>query len=202
MLVYKLVQQNCPNSIKYFIGTKLGDGADGEVFDLIDYPNLVIKFTILYGLPEASLLEKYSSIDSTLKFLSHTPVCTCARVYQHEMLGIYTRPWDGATQQYLLYYSVLEKLCKISTDEYRVFHSLISHEDQEKKKDLSPAKVKKMLAGMATALDFDSERVTFFYENFDKSPIKHLDVHPRNIMKDSIGNFKLVDFDRTLLIGD
>jgi thiamine kinase-like enzyme len=112
-------------------------------------------------------------------------------------MGSYSRDaWKNTKQRYVLYYYIMEKLQKITEDEHKVFDSLVSHEDRGKKKNFTPAKVKEMLQGLRKGLDFDAQRVTFFYDNFNKSPVAHLDIHPRNIMKDAAGNFKLIDFDR------
>lgn len=199
MLAYKLVKQNCVDSISYNVGSKLGDGAHGEVFEIADRPEHVIKFGVYYEIEE-SIEERFESIDATLRHMQANPSPIYANVFSYGSLGIYQRTvWGNEQQRYLLYYYVLEKLQKISEDEYRVFDSLISHEDREKEKDLSPVQIKKILVGLSRALDFDAKKITFFVENLRNSAVKHLDVHPRNIMKDSAGNFKLVDFDRMKL---
>lgn len=201
MLVLKLLQKNCPERIPYSVGAKLGDGADGEVFNIADQPDKVVKFCVLYETGSIKLETKYKSISNVLSYLVDNPSPVYARVYVHDFMGSYTRTvWGNKQQRYFLYYYATEKLEKISEDEYRVFNSLVSHEDRKKKKDFTPQKVKEMLAGLSRGLDFDAERVTFFHDNLRKSSVIHLDVHPRNIMKDSIGNFKLVDFDRTQLV--
>lgn len=197
MLVLNLCQQYCPHLIPYNVGNKLGDGADGEVFDIIGAPEQVIKFCVLYEY-SSYVEEVYEKTSQVLHTLMSENTGVYARVYEYGKLGVYSRfVWGNQQQRFILYYYVMEKLQKISEDERRVFHTLVSHEDQNKQKDFTLEKSKKILAGLARSLDFDAERVTFFCENFRKSSVHHLDIHPRNIMKDSIGNFKLIDFDRT-----
>jgi serine/threonine protein kinase len=126
------------------------------------------------------------------------PSPTYARVYAQDCLASWQRKVDGewTPQRYYIYYYTMEKLQKLSEDEKKVFHSLLSHEDRNIKKDFSPAKIKEMLAGLSSALDFDEEKVIFFVNNFKKSPVIHNDVHVRNIMKNINGDFKMIDFDR------
>ena len=202
MLVYKLAQDNCPNLITLPVGDKLGEGSDGEVFDIIDQPDKVIKFCKLSNdIHEIDI--NYNQISQVLNYLIQNPSMVCAHVHTHVCLGTYTKKLGSYfEQQHLLYYYTMEKLLKISDDEQKVFSTLVSHEDREKKKDYGPEKVSKILSDLSRGLDFDAERVTFFCENFRKTAVRHLDVHPRNIMKDSAGNFKLIDFDRAQLLGD
>jgi thiamine kinase-like enzyme len=93
----------------------------------------------------------------------------------------------------------MEKLFKISEDERKIFHTILSHEDRNIVKNYPLDKVKKMLTGMSYSLDFDYNKVIFFYQNLRDCPLQHLDLHVRNIMKDIDGNFKMIDFDRMKL---
>ncbi len=194
MLVLKLCQQLCPEKITMPVGTRLGDGADGEVFESGDK---VVKFCVLYETGKVKLENTYKYIGRVVDYLIAHPSPMFARVYEHRFLGEYSRiAWGNQRQRYFLYYYTMEKLQKISDDERKVFDTIISHEDRNKKKNFSPDQIKEMLTGLGKGLDFDMERVIFFCDNFKKSPVTHLDIHPRNIMKDDAGNFKLIDFDR------
>jgi len=95
----------------------------------------------------------------------------------------------------------MEKLNKTTDDEKKVFYSLLSHEDRNVKKNYSLASATDMLRGMQRGLDFDYNKVFRFYRVLKESKFYHMDLHPRNIMKDTDGNFKLIDFDR-VMIGD
>lgn len=197
MLVLKLCQQLCPERIPVTVGARLGDGADGEVFEIIGRSDRVIKFCVLYETGSIKLENQFNYIDKVLSHLASNQSPVFARVYTHALMGQYSRvAWGNKKQRYVLYYYIMEKLEKITDEERKVFDSIVSHEDRGKKKNFSPERIKEMLSGMALGLDFDAEKVTFFCENFKKSPVAHLDIHPRNIMKDAAGNFKLIDFDR------
>jgi serine/threonine protein kinase len=202
MLVLKLCERLCPDKIPVVPTTKLGDGADGEVFDIEGHPDKVIKFCVLYDTGNRPIKKTFKQIDGLLDYLTENPASAYARVHSHGYLGEYSRPisWSKNGQAFILYYYVMEKLQKITEDERKVFHSIVSHEDRGIKKNFSSDKIKEMLTGMAYGLDFDVERVMFFYDNFKNTPVSHLDIHVRNIMKDSGGNFKLVDFDRAQFI--
>lgn len=203
MLVLKLCEQLCPDKIPCVANQKLGDGADGEVFDIVGDPNKVIKFCVLYQTTAVHPSVTYKKITEVLDHLIGTPLLTYARVYSHGYMGEFSRAyWPDQTQTYLIYYYLMERLYQITDDETKVFHTLISHEDRGIKKNFSSFKIKEMLRGMGRGLDFDYERVTFFVDNFKNNQLAHLDIHVRNIMKDSNGNFKLVDFDRAQIKGN
>ena len=202
MLVLKLCQQFCPDKINFSLSNRLGDGADGEVFELQDSPGKVIKFCVLYEYPDTNIKETYAKVVESLSYIKHSQPRAYARVHDYMYLGEYTRPVDycKSGQKYILYYYTMEKLNKISEDEKKVFHSIICHQDMNVKKNYSISKIKEMLHGMGQALDFDQRRVMLFCENLKSVPLHHQDVHVRNIMKDVEGNFKLIDFDRCELI--
>ena len=199
MLVLPLCYKNCPNKIPSNLSTKLGDGADGEVFLLNGEDDKVIKLSILVDYWEDYNLI-FSNIENVFRFLMHEQPSTYARVFNFSKLTESFRYLhDGSKQNFILYSYVMEKCFPLSEDEKKVFHSILSHEDLGIEKNYSEERVKEMLSGMARGLDFDEERIIFFYGNFKKVPIHHRDLHVRNIMKDAFGNFKLVDFDRTTL---
>ena len=104
-------------------------------------------------------------------------------------------------QDFITYYYVMENLSKITEDEKKVFYSLLSHEDRNVKKNYSLSSVIDMLKEMQRGLDFDYNKAFRFYRVLKESKFHHMDLHPRNIMKDTDGNFKLIDFDR-VMIGD
>lgn len=202
MLVLKLCQQYCPELIPVKVGSKLGDGSDGEVFNVEGQPDKVIKFSIMLEsqIEPFSLENKFNNIREVLEFLQNNPQENFARVYNHQWMGQFSRTVYGNTQEnYFLYYYIMEKLQKISDDERKLFHSILSHEDRKINKNYSTLQIKKMLTGLARGLDFDAEKVTLFCDKLRQSPVLHLDIDARNIMKNISGQFRLVDFDRTLL---
>lgn len=191
MVVLSLCQKLCPEKLSFNLGKRLGAGVDGEVFDLVDHSDKVIKLCVLYSTNEYFL----QNIVPVLTSLIFNPVDIFARVYTYEHLGTFQRE----SQKFILYSYTMEKLESISEDEKKVFHTIISHEDRGIKKNFSTKKVREILKGLSRGLDFDEKRVIFFYENLKNSSVQHTDTHVRNVMKDKQGNFKMVDFDRAQL---
>lgn len=200
MLVLPLCQKDCLDKIPINLSDKLGDGADGEVFSLDGEDSKVIKLSVLFEYWDTNLSFEFSRIESVVNYIKDNRPPVFARVYAFTKMAHAQRLiFYGEIQNYIIYSYVMEKCFPLSEDEKKVFHSIISHEDNGIEKNYSEPVIKKMLAGMRRGLDFDEERVIFFYLNLKKSPVQHLDLHVRNIMKDAAGNFKLIDFDRSTL---
>lgn len=191
MLAYSLVKK-VTNKFDSLVNLKIADGADGEVFTTID--NRVIKFAVHYCWQSEntdSIIESRLKTYQAIKENSNV----YATVYDYGYIGKGTRQTVSGTQDYILFYYVTERCDKISEDESKVFHSILSHEDSNKSKTYSLAQVKEMLHGMSYGLDFSINDVVAFYVEINKCNVKHLDVHPRNIMKVN-NKFKFIDFDR------
>jgi serine/threonine protein kinase len=199
MQALRLVQSN-NFDLKYKLGNEIGYGADGQVFDLLDHEDWVIKISVLY---DDLIIDnpKYNQIHNVLSNIAHGHYPMCARIFDHKYIGSGTEKAYIGKRHYILYYYVMEKLGKITEDEKKVFYSLLSHEDRNVKKNYSLASATDMLRGMQVGLDFDYTKVFRFYRTLQEHKFYHMDLHPRNIMKDSEGNFKLIDFDR-VMIGD
>lgn len=199
MQALKLINKNSC-ILPYSLGSEIGfGGADGQCFEIINQPNLVIKLSVLYEEYLSSITNQYKVIENNINYLISNPIVGYVRVYTHEYLGSYKRFFCAAhnnEQEYILYYYVMEKLNKISEDEKKVFHTILSHEDSNIIKDLSYQKINKTLSELSRGLDFDYEKILYFCDNIKKSPIQHLDMHSRNVMKDELGNFKLIDLER------
>lgn len=199
MLVLSLCRQLCPDKIPYLPDVRLGDGADGEVFTISGDPSKVLKLGIFYERHDKGFEKHYQHIQNVLDYLIAYPPAAYARVYEHGYLGTYSRKaehWRSGEQKFLIYYYTMEKLEKITEDEKKVFHTILSHEDRGIEKNWSPDKIREMLLGMSRGLDFDAEKVTLFCNNIKRAPVSHLDMHVRNIMKNDSGDFKLIDLDR------
>lgn len=205
MFVLSLCRQFCPDKVPYPVDVRLGDGADGEVFSIVGVPDKVLKLGVFYERHDKGFEKHYKQIQRALDYLIANQPDAYARVYEHGYLGSYARKaehWRSGEQKFLIYYYTMEKLNKISEDESRIFHSILSHEDRGIEKNFSPEKIHEMLKGMGRGLDFDVEKVTLFCNNIRSASISHLDIHVRNIMKDNVGNFKLIDLDRIELEKD
>lgn len=195
-MALSLCQKLCPEKLSFKLGKRLGEGSDGEVFNIINDPNKVIKLCMFYPL-DNNVNECYSqTIIPILTSLVSHPVDVFARVYMYEHLGIFS---DQYSQEFVLYFYTMEKLEDIFDDEKKVFHTILSHEDRGIVKNFSLKEVQEILQDLSLGLDFDENKVIFFYKNLKLSNINHTDIHPRNIMKDKMGNFKMVDFDRAQL---
>jgi thiamine kinase-like enzyme len=202
MFVLSLCRHLCPDKIPYPPDIRLGEGADGEVFSIINDNTKVIKLGIKYEYGDEDLDKEYRRISQGLEYFINVQPRVYARVYEQGYLGTFSREissFRGGKQKFIIYYYTMEKLEKITEDEKKVFHSILSHEDRGIEKKFSPDKVREMLQGMGRGLDFDVEKVTFFYENIKSASVSHLDIHARNIMKNGSGDFKLIDLDRIKL---
>jgi serine/threonine protein kinase len=156
------------------IGKFINKGVDGSVFEY-KY-NKAIKFSL--GNPSNEVLD-YIILNKPDTYVS---------VYEY---GIH----EGK------HFHIMERLTPLSEDENRVFHSILSHEDRNLKKDFDPDILIKILIGLAKGLDFNPHKVTLFCDNYKTVPIIHGDLHPRNIMRDWMGYFKLIDLNRATLKG-
>lgn len=199
MDVLSLCQEMCPKKISFSVGQRLGKGSDGEVFSLTDESDKVIKVCMLFPIDNTAQEVYSETIVPVLTSLISNPIDIFARVYTHEHLGTF---FDRYSNDFILYFYTMEKLEDISEDEKKVFHTILSHEDRGIVKNYSIKEVQEILQGLNLGLDFDENKVIFFYKSLKKSNINHADIHPRNIMKDKEGNFKMIDFDRAQLNGE
>jgi len=200
MNVLSLIKQYC-SPLNISLGEELGYGADGQCFNIVDNPNQVIKLSVLYDMSDDFII-KSQIINQTLNYIKNNNTYPYVRVYEYIHLGSYSRcipSWKDGKQNFILYYYIMEKLNKISDDEKKVFHTLLSHEDRGIIKDYSLVKITEMLKGMQRGLDFDLSRVKLFCQAIKLSPLIHNDLHIRNIMKTQLGEFKLIDLDRLKL---
>lgn len=204
MQVEKLFKENKCDTF-YRLGQEIGAGADGQCFELSDDKNKIIKFSVLYECSHVNLDLVYNNIDKVLSFIQKNPNDAFVKVYNHTFAGSFNRlSFGNNVEKYILYYYVMDKLQKITEDEKKVFSTILSHEDCNKVKNYSIEKIKEILSYLSVGLDFDCKKITLFCENLKNYPVHHLDIHPRNILKDLNGNFKLIDLDRCNLnlIGD
>lgn len=165
------------------LGPKIGAGFNGQVHLLHDDPTKVVKIS------QSFYPLDYKAIDN----LCTNRFPACGKVFEYYTHKAYDRNTNREFN-FLIY--KMEKLNEISDDESRVFFSILSHEHRNIEKKFSPSALEEILKGLSFSLDFDVDKVIFFYENLKKLPFKYADLHEENIMKDNFGNFKLIDFDR------
>lgn len=166
---------------RFNIGKQLGCGIDGVVFELENDLNKVIKICI------DTDNQIVSNAMIVLSYLADKQPQTYARVLEYGIL------FKG---EEIGHYHVMERLNSITDDESKVFRSILSHEDRLAKKNYTCQQVNDMLIGMSLGLDFDKIKVLSFYDEIKKSTLIHNDIHERNIMKNNVGDFKLIDFNR------
>jgi len=201
MMVYKYCKQYCFDKLPVspiFHNDLSLSGRDGEVFEILNHPDKVIKLSIIFegDCIDVSLQETYDNIFQVLEVIKENLFPVFGRIYSHGYFGKFSRDtYDGA-ENFILHYYIMEKLNKISDDEKKVFHTILSHEDLNKNKNYSLLQIKEILFDLAKGLDFDTQKVIDFMEQLPNAPVQHLDLHVRNVMKDIENNFKLIDFNR------
>lgn len=196
-----LQQHSLP--LPHKLGPEIGSGSNGQVFELATNPQLLIKLSVIFDLFKQPPKEVYyGEIQPVLDYVMNQSPSIYVRIQEHGYLGDFQRKmdyWKDGTQAYVLHYYVMEKLLPLSEDETKLFHSIISHEDRNLKKDISPEILTEALYGLSFGLDFDRNTVMSFCQAVKQSPLQHLDLAPRNIMKDVAGNYKCVDLDNCFL---
>lgn len=174
---------------KYNVGDLLtSSGADGELF----YSDKnVIKFVEIKDSKKQSL-NSWNSIKYKIEFIIKNNPNHFVTTYD---CGV-VKCFGNDKEYFIIYFYLMEKLNKISSDESKLFHSILSHEDSNKVKNKDYTKD---ILEMNRFLDFDKNKVFEFLNKIKKSKIQQLDVHQRNIMKDDSGNFKFIDLERLKL---
>lgn len=170
MQVLKLLKHNMfPN-----LGRELGEGKNGQVFELNDK---VIKLGIIFD--DGFLDIHYNHINYILAYIKRNNPNICCKVYEHNYLDSGYRNTVNGQQKYIIYYYIMEKLFPLTKDEKIALDILLASENEKNIFDL----------------DLDVEKVKLFCENIASSSIKHYDLHFGNIMKDYYNNFKMIDFE-------
>lgn len=199
--------------LPFKLGDVCGSGVDGQVFEVIEsyeeygYPikrNSVIKLSALLGYDTSS---RYKRIAAHLDFLQRNRTPHFAAVFQFGLLCEYHLPemtsfaTSNQPKAYsAIYFVEMEKLLPLSSEEEKLFHTLLSHEDANKQKDFSPEGLSKRIDELADWFVFEKKDVLSFCLAATSGQIRHKDLHPRNVMKDRSNQFKLVDLDRLELM--
>ena len=198
MNVLPIIKKLTGNELNYIPDYQINEGADGQVFTIVGDEDKVLKLSILFGNSNKEVEQKYKNINRICFWRSHKSEPAFVAVEHFGRLGS-SIPYSNNHQKFILHYHTMEKLETITEDERKVFHSLLSHEDLNIEKKYSMDQIKKMVNGMAKGLDFNRDEVILFVGNLRKSDIIQPDLHPRNIMKNKAGKFKVIDLDRCIL---
>lgn len=178
------------NFNKYTVGKLISNsGADGEVFES---NNNIIKFVMMFD-SKKKIITDYNKNKNIINKIIESRPNHFVEVYD---FGFVKEIEDYNKNYCLIYFYLMEKLNKISDDEKRVFHSLISHEDFNKIKKIDVYRINSIIKELDGYLSFDKDKVLNFIKNIKNSKIEQTDIHERNIMKDNFGNFKFIDLER------
>lgn len=196
MLVLPLCESFCPWRLSLLkLNQKIGSGYNGEIFSVVGQADRVVKLCVIsdhFGTGE----QQYRQVNQVLTTIEKEKPLAYVRVYEHGFLGIgHRQSYGGGQMNIILHYYEMEKLQLLSEDENKVFHTLLSHEDRNLIKDFSPIKLRDRLFGLSKGLDIDQKMVSLFCQRIKRAPITHDDLHPRNILKNQLGEFKLIDVD-------
>lgn len=173
--------------------TEIGSGADGTVYETSS--NEIIKVSVHVNWDYHNIYDSQKTILSNLAHIEKNSPCHLVKIYDIGKINYITKfkSIHGDLDAYIYSYS-MERLIDLSEDERRIWDS-ISHRDTG-----DPVKItKQTFENTKTLCDFyniDFKKPSFFLKCITQSNIIHLDVHPRNIMKDNENNYKLIDLDR------
>lgn len=185
-----LTEQNI--KLPYEVDDEVGYGVHGQVFGIASDPSKVIKFSTLYETSTA-IESEFKKINDAQNFLINQNHPNLAKVFETGLLMKGVRIFAGLKQQYYIYYLVMERLQKLTQDEAKVIKTVC---DFYNKDQLFTKPLPLLIEELTGWFSFNKHNVLEFHRFLTSGPIKHNDVHRRNIMKDAAGNFKLIDFDR------
>lgn len=200
MQVLKIINEN-NIALSYKIGKELGNDADGQCFELIDDKEKAIKLSIVYDVDFIdSIIDVYNEKETIFSYIKETQPQPYVRIHDYGLLHIGDRFAYGIKQQFVIYFVIMDKLNSISNDESKVFHYLLSKED-DGILPYSDKEFDEILKNMSRGLDFSEESVRLFRTRLANSSLSHNDIKVdsrgvRNIMKDKSGDFILIDLDR------
>ena len=113
---------------KLNLGNYIGSGVDGEVYELGDK---VIKLVLIKD-EKKKALAAFNKNRILINNLIDSKQNLFVNVFDFKVLT------QGADNNYYIIYSyIMERLEKLSEDEYKVIKTLISHDDFNIKKDLN-----------------------------------------------------------------
>lgn len=193
MNAYSFVEGICKEKFDFKIGKEIGWGAQGQVFEIEDQPKRVIKISILYDVdPYLDLDIVFDKIQKVYKYVCSHQASNLGKIYEFGRLRTGSRNTVNGLQDYIVYYSIQEKMESLSDDEKKVFKTICQALNDELELERTIEDIVKELGAW---LKFDSEKIMKFYYSLGDLPFDHNDLRCQNILKDVNGNFRLIDFD-------
>jgi thiamine kinase-like enzyme len=191
------------------VGKFIDDGAQGKVYNIKEHRNKIVKISMLYDRDVSPIEEIFSNIQNIYFWIKDNPQDVLVKIFEFGKLTEGERPFYPfiKDQKYISYFSIQEKLIKLSVVEEKVFRNLAYNMTQYYHTDepfftqnladdpLFYKNLPDFLKSLKEKFDFDQNKILNFYSNLEKLQIYHNDFRPENIMKDKKGNFKLIDFD-------
>lgn len=173
-------------------GEKLGSGAHGDIWELLNYPDKVMKVAWapldvpkeFHNLPN-NIGQRWTfpNVQATYQYLLQHQFPALAKIFDF-------RPLHKRTDRQ--YYSVLlERLQPLTEPEQKVMKSVC----MDYNGNIETGKCLYHIDELKGWLEFNAHKVITFYTALGNLPVIHRDFHRRNIMKDAQGNFKLIDFE-------
>ena len=173
--------------------TKIGDGADGTVYETISKE--IVKVSVFLNWDNQDIYQVQKNILGSLKYIEKSEPQHLVKISEIGSIIYITkfRSIHGDLDAFIYSYK-MERLNHLSDDEKRVFES-ISHRDSGNHPEINK-KTFEMTERLCDFYELDFKKTSLFLKSIATSHIIHLDIHPRNIMKDNDNNYKLIDLDR------
>ncbi len=175
---------------------QLGRGADGQVFSLPNQPDRVWKLSIVHEVSESLCQLELKKNIRNYEWIRDYEHPNITKVFDVQYIGSGTRE-TYYLNYFAAFYSVMERLVDLSNDDFKVISTLLQYEYT------GPESLKKfpdVVWELNSFLNFDTDKVMEFHQFLTDCPIRHKDLGLSNVMKDTKGNFKLIDFDRIELL--
>jgi hypothetical protein len=178
------------NDIK--IGKKIGSGTQGSVFLLRQEPQRVFKMSYLRPLNTYKIKENISErmvhYSLVMDSLSKNNSSCFPKIYKFGINKI------NGPESAVVGWSSQEKLRPLDKKECIIFDYLSYFFQNATDINLFESNLKDKFLNVHLP-DGMIGRIMECYESYLDSPIEHNDLHYLNFMKDSSGNYKIIDFD-------
>jgi len=170
----------------------LGKGADGTVYDLGDN---VLKISTFLNYERLDIKKVAKEKVSNLKKLQKLKLDHLVEVFDIGEIQQFSKIQSSNDYLDIFIYSYKMKKLTPTTENQNRILDLISHKDSGKLTVITN-KTYEDARSLCIFYDVDFKKVFSFFKSIEASPVRHLDVHPRNIMLAETSSFKLIDLDR------